>query len=867
MMNPSIIFGTAIKRGNDHPANLREYIHNITRYWPDGKLLETHAPGQIIETTYEQIYKNSLSIFGWFQEKNISRSNPVILLLDNAHHYSAAIWACILGGYTFVPWSLSGLNYSNSRYLNVLDSLFSQLGPATVLSTPSAIAQLRSMNVRVPLTGVLMIDEVLDHSFTQAIDEQYIDEESTCCMISTSGTTGAPKLVCISHNAIYFRKINVLKLTSNRSRVNLFPFNSITGLNIAFPSSPVSHYFDPSLFASQPRHMLEYVNKNKVEDIILNTYMAAMLCHSMKSHGAGLNLACVKSLSFGADDIFLNVVKNLVRSFNDLNAAKLSISFGYGMTESGIISYKTLQQQQLFDGDDTGATPFLDQITQGMSVRIVDDHSSVIEQGEIGRIQIRSKELLFTRYFNDSSLTENAFQEDGWFNTGDQGMMLDGRLKVTGRADGKAVDEFNHRSIQEMESLFNELPGLYHSMLYICPVRSADSRLSELIIFFVPDQSGKESQETLAASIYERNKHTLAAKIRALVPIPITDMAVTATGKISRQDLLDRYLKSELRFSESMVEREIIDNQIDTDNLSELCRSVLNLKSIPAPDLNLFRTGADSLSIVKIIDEIEQKFKIKIPSLEFYNNPTIDNLRNLIARSGVSTQQSGNDTGSGNYSAADVLNLPKCLGKFIGTWDGTRLFEDGLITALNLSGNRKPIFWVCQEGEEFRQLAGQLGPDQPVYGMRSLVNTPFGSDYSQEIVEMIASRYLWEIMALDVKHPIVLGGNCQAAIIALAMAQMLQKAHKTPEKLILLEWSFNRFKYDGRVLLLYGEYSEQTADIYRGENSKNINWKNDFANHSIASIPCGHGRFFTSPNIEILAGTISENLHSPVSFS
>ena len=112
------------------------------------------------------------------------------------------------------------------------------------------------------------------------------------------------------------------------------------------------------------------------------------------------------------------------------------------------------------------------------------------------------------------------------------------------------------------------------------------------------------------------------------------------------------------------------------------------------------------------------------------------------------------------------------------------------------------------------QLAEHLGPNRPVYGMRSCVGIVSVRDHSSDIIDTVCNRYLWKIIALPMNRQFIVGGNCQGGIFALALAKRLSQIGRAPSLLVLLEWTYSYGRYLGPALLLYGEQS-YTAEIYR----------------------------------------------------
>ena len=96
------------------------------------------------------------------------------------------------------------------------------------------------------------------------------------------------------------------------------------------------------------------------------------------------------------------------------------------------------------------------------------------------------------------------------------------------------------------------------------------------------------------------------------------------------------------------------------------------------------------------------------------------------------------------------------------------------------------------------------------------------------------------MLALQVGPTLVLGGNCQGGILALAIARRLKQIGRTPALLAFLEWSYSYGTYAEPTLLIYGEESYM-AEIYKRPETSKINWQEDFPRNVVASIPGEHG--------------------------
>jgi malonyl-CoA/methylmalonyl-CoA synthetase len=69
----------------------------------------------------------------------------------------------------------------------------------------------------------------------------------------------------------------------------------------------------------------------------------------------------------------------------------------------------------------------------GVEVRLVDDEGSEVPEGVPGEIQVRGP-TVFIEYWDRPEDTDSAFTSDGWFRTGDTGVVEEGRYRILGRS-------------------------------------------------------------------------------------------------------------------------------------------------------------------------------------------------------------------------------------------------------------------------------------------------------------------------------------------------------------------------------------------------------------------------------------------------
>jgi len=218
----------------------------------------------------------------------------------------------------------------------------------------------------------------------------------------------------------------------------------------------------------------------------------------------------------------------------------------------------------------------------------------------------------------------------------------------------------------------------------------------------------------------------------------------------------------------------------------------------------------------------------------------------------------------GETPGADSGALLEQIRTYVAAWEGKRAHAGSLLLGRNVEGSCPPLFWVFQGQQEWINLAGRLGPSQPLYGLRSGHQV---MDYTEANVQELATAYRREIEAAQPHGPVLLGGNCQGGLIALAIAQQFWRLHRPVALLALLEWAFPPQPYVGRVALLWGDASRDKNPYFRFRRPELL-WERIFGAHTVDIIPGAHGQFFDGAGLAALADRLSvrmaEALRAPL---
>jgi acyl-CoA synthetase (AMP-forming)/AMP-acid ligase II len=203
---------------------------------------------------------------------------------------------------------------------------------------------------------------------------------------------------------------------------------------------------------------------------------------------------------------------------------------GYGLTETNGVGCGNLNDNYIAKPDSTGpaSKPLVD-------LAIIDDAGSVLPQGQIGEVSIRSI-ANFEGYWHNHAATEAAFTADGRFRTGDLGYLdEDGYLFIVDRKKDIIIRGGENISCPEVES------AIYgHTAVAECSVFGLpDERFGEIVGAVVRYKPGEAvGEESLRAFLSER---LAAFKCPAVIWEATDPLPVLGTGKLDRVGIRKAY--------------------------------------------------------------------------------------------------------------------------------------------------------------------------------------------------------------------------------------------------------------------------------------------------------------------------------------
>jgi acyl-CoA synthetase (AMP-forming)/AMP-acid ligase II len=202
---------------------------------------------------------------------------------------------------------------------------------------------------------------------------------------------------------------------------------------------------------------------------------------------------------------------------------------GYGMTEVPMISNgsPTDSDEQLAHTDGRPV--------DGAEVRVVTLDGRVAEPGEEGEITVRGP-MVFHGY-TDPRLNVGAFSPDGFFRTGDVGVLRpDGHLTLTGRLKDVIVRKGENISAKEIEDLLYTHP----KVMEVAVIGLPDPARGEMVCAVVQLADGAAGLDLGEVVSFCRDAGLMTQKIPERLEVR-SEWPRAGTGKIVKKSLRDEY--------------------------------------------------------------------------------------------------------------------------------------------------------------------------------------------------------------------------------------------------------------------------------------------------------------------------------------
>jgi acyl-CoA synthetase (AMP-forming)/AMP-acid ligase II len=352
-----------------------------------------------------------------------------------------------------------------------------------------------------------------------------VSADGTAVILYTTGTTGAPKGVMLTHANLLFaaqasaqfralkpsdRIYGVLPLTHVFGLASMLMAASYAGASVQLES----HFRPARVYAA-------LISRVTVFPAV--PQMHALVMQYAKEQGIPrLENSPLRYVSSGAAPLD-PAWKRKAEAFYGL-----ALQNGYGMTES---TAGVCGTHNAIGSVDTSVGPSFPGIEIKLDTSI--DPNDVNETGEI---MTRGPHVM-KGYFNNPKATASVIDADGWLRTGDVGRIdAQGNLHVVGRCKELIIRGGFNVYPPEVEAALNDHPAVIQSAVIGCRLEDGDE---EILAFVQCIDPAVLNRAVLSDFVSER----LASYKRPSRIIATTELPAAATGKVLKHQLLYTFAK------------------------------------------------------------------------------------------------------------------------------------------------------------------------------------------------------------------------------------------------------------------------------------------------------------------------------------
>ena len=445
---------------------------------------------------YREVAKHIAKLHIIYEKCGIRKGDKIAICAKNQANWGVAFLSCLTYGavavpilHEFKPSNVHYLvNHSDARILFVDDAVWSGMTEAEMPGVESVI---RLGDFTPLFSSSEDLEEVHEHvnelfgmkyprRFTPDDLIYHEDAPDEMAMINyTSGTSGFSKGVMIPYRALVSNALfaaDAEKHMDNKSKVvSMLPtahmygmmfeflFEMTIGTHVYFltripgPRVILEAFADvkPDVVIAVPL-IIEKIYRNKLQPLINRNSIRLMMSLPVLNDMIKKRIHDELVAAFGG--VFREVIiggaafnREVEHFFKKIN---FPFTVGYGMTECApIIAYAPWNENKLYS---------CGKAAPNMEIRIDSPSPSTVA----GEVQVKGKNV-FLGYYKNEEATRASFTPDGWFKTGDMGVIdSDGFLFLRGRSKSMILGPSGQNIYpEEIESSINNMPYVVDSLV------------------------------------------------------------------------------------------------------------------------------------------------------------------------------------------------------------------------------------------------------------------------------------------------------------------------------------------------------------------------------------------------------------------
>ena len=552
-----------------------------------------------LNITYAELDRKARALGAWLLDRGMV-GKRVLLLYPSGLDFIAAFMGCLYGGAIAVPAYPPRKNRSVER----IEGIATDADAAVALTTRDVLDRFDGLRAAAPSLEHLVwqVDSELDPGWADRWERPDIAGETLAFLQYTSGSTGMPKGVMLSHENLLHNSLRIMQafeITRSQSGVFWLPsfhdMGLIGGILVPLYGGKFNVLMSPVAFLQKPLRWLQAIAKYRAT-ISGGPNFAYELCvrKTTPEQRAALDLSSWSLAFNGAEPVRAETIDAFCDAFAPSGFRRQAFYPCYGLAESTLMVTGGMKFEppviRSFDTAALEAGAALPKPAAGTAARrlvgsgreldgqdvlIVDPQTcEALPPGRVGEIWVSGPSVA-QGYWNRPDETQATFgatlaqgepisapqgvskwrpNPGPYLRTGDLGFFDDGELFVTGRLKDLIIVRGRNHYPQDIERSVEEASGLIRAGSVAAFAVDVDDR--ERVVVVAEVERGRRDAAELGDA-FEAIRRRLATghelAVEGIVLVRPNSIPKTSSGKIQRHAARRQFLDGSLEVIEQHV--------------------------------------------------------------------------------------------------------------------------------------------------------------------------------------------------------------------------------------------------------------------------------------------------------------------------
>ncbi len=509
--------------------------------------------------TYGELLTEAEQIAAGLIEHRLTPGESVLLMLPTGRDYFFSFIGILLAGGVPVPIYPPGrpqqLEEHILRHAKIADTALAGL----MITVAEAKMFSHLLSAQVPsLRDVITCEELRSAAPLSRFPEP--DESDTAFLQFTSGSTGDPKGVVLSHGNLV-SNIQVMGKALNASSKDVFiswlPLYHDMGLIGAWLGS-LAHavplvIMSPLSFLARPQRWLQAIQRYQGTISGAPNFAYEACVNRIRDEDIeGLDLSSWRIAFNGAEAVSPKTIAQFSERFAKYGFHAETMTPVYGLAENSVgLAFPPLERGPRIDiieretymktgravvtehPDDTIDVPSCGSALPGHQLRIIGPTGHELPERREGRVQFQGPSAS-SGYFRNSVATAELLDGE-WRNSGDLGYMADGEIYITGRQKDLIIRAGRNIFPAELEEAVGNLDGIQKGNVAVFGSPDPATGTERLVVMAESRRRNQDAQDKMIADIRSISLDLTGTPPDAIELVPPRTVPKTSSGKIRRQ--------------------------------------------------------------------------------------------------------------------------------------------------------------------------------------------------------------------------------------------------------------------------------------------------------------------------------------------